>query len=517
MSVHDVSGVPTTRQSGLIDISPERWSSTVIDDVIVDGATVFNTDQWAGIHVGCIDGFLPAANSSNIIIRNSRASNTGGDGITIDACSNGLIENNVAYEVGNIATGELGSPNAIWTWACADCVVQFNEGYRSHSPLRDGGIFDVDWGSSNTTVQYNYGHDADGYCVSIFGAWNLTTTNSIVRYNICSNNAQSDPYGQGDIYLKTWNGGVIDGCEIYNNTVYWNPSVAFAALSNRENAFGTTRPCFFKNNIIYSTGAPFMSADGNLTVDNNLYWALSAPRWDYANGSWTSFSSFQAETGQEAQGLFADPLLADVTYPFVRPSMTAFRLLPTSPAIDRGAVIASMPRSDVFGVALPQGVNVDIGASEYEFAPNLIVNPSFEMDLAGLQAPYGWSSWSLAGDYSADYTDTTGGAHSGSFHGTQWLESSSYDVFTYQVVPDLTLDTYQLTAWVKSSGGQSVAWMEVNAYGGVKRTVPIPASATWTRVVLSDIIVTAGQARIGFYSIAAAGQWIYFDDVSFSK
>lgn len=32
-----------------------------------------------------------------------------------------------------------------------------------------------------------------------------------------------------------------------------------------------------------------------------------------------------------------------------------------------------------------------------------------------------------------------------------------------------------------------------------------------------DSIVTAGQARIGFYSVAAAGQRIYFDDVSFSK
>jgi hypothetical protein len=36
-------------------------------------------------------------------------------------------------------------------------------------------------------------------------------------------------------------------------------------------------------------------------------------------------------------------------------------------------------------------------------------------------------------------------------------------------------------------------------------------------VVLSDIVVTAGQARIGFYSVASAGQQIHFDDVSFSR
>jgi len=59
--------------------------------------------------------------------------------------------------------------------------------------------------------------------------------------------------------------------------------------------------------------------------------------------------------------------------------------------------------------------------------------------------------------------------------------------------------------------------MEVNAYGGVKRTVPIPASEVWTRVVLSDIVVSAGEARVGFYSVATAGQQIHFDDVSFSR
>jgi hypothetical protein len=479
---------------------------------------VFNTEQWTGIHVTCKNGIFPPNNSGSIIIRNSRASNIAGDGITIYACSKGLIENNVSYDVGNASTAAVGTPNAIWTWACADCVVQFNEGYRSHSPARDGGIFDIDWGSSNTTVQYNYGHDADGYCIAILGAFNLTTTNSIVRYNICSNNGRSDPYSQGDVFLATWDGGSIDGCEIYNNTFFWNPAAPFAALFNRESWLVGDRPRFFKNNIIYSPGAPFISTDANLTLDNNLYWVLSgAPQWDHGSGSWSSFSSFQSETGQEAQGLYEDPMLAEPTYPFDGRVTTGFKLRFNSPAIDRGALISSMSGRDFFGVALPQGTNVDIGASEYEVAPNLVTNPSFEADLTGTQTPYGWSTWSLAGDDYADYTEASGGARSGSFHGTHWVESSAYDVFTYQVLPELTSGTYQLTAWVKSSGGQSVAWMEVNEYGGVKRTVSIPASSTWMKVSLTDIAVTAGQARIGFYSIADAGQWLYFDDVSFTS
>jgi len=515
VSVHDVGGVATTKQSGLIDISPAPGAATVVDDVVIDGATVFNTEQWKGIHVGCANGVFPARNPGRIIIRNSRASNIAGDGITIYACSNGLIENNVSYDIGTASTAAVGTPNAIWTWACADCVVQFNEGFRSHSPARDGGIFDIDWGSSRTTVQYNYGHDADGYCVAIFGAWGLVTTNSIVRYNICANNGRSDPYLQGDIYLKTWDGGWLDGVEIYNNTIYWNPAAPSSALVNRENSLVGTGPHFFKNNIIVSSTGAFVSADDNLTLDHNLYWALDgAPVWEYGSGWWNSFTSFQS-AAVEAHGLYADPLLTNTPDLPDRP-LTAFTLRPDSPAIDRGVTISSMTGHDFFGVLTPQGNAVDIGASEYEPAMNLIVNPSFEFDLGTVQTPYGWSTWSSAGQDYADYTQAYADGDSPTYYGAHGVPHS-YDVFTYQVLPGLAAGSYQLTAWVKSSGGQSVAWMEVNAYGGAKRTVTIPASSTWTRVTLSDIAVAAGQARVGFYSIAEAGQWLAFDDVSFTR
>ncbi len=515
VSVHDVEGVATTKQSGLIEISPAHGSATVLDDVVIDGATVFNTEQWKGIHVGCANGIFPARNPGRIIIRNSRASNIAGDGITIYACSNGLIENNVSYDIGTAATDTVGTPNAIWTWACADCIVQFNEGFRSHSPARDGGIFDVDWGSSRTTVQYNYGHDADGYCVAIFGAWGLITTNSIVRYNICANNGRSDPYQQGDIYLKTWDGGSLDGVEIYNNTIYWNPAAPSPALMNRENLLVGAGSHFFKNNIIVSSSGAFVSTDDNLTLDHNLYWARDdAPVWEYRSGSWDSFTSFQSSALQEAHGLYADPLLNNSGGLLDRP-LTVFTLRPDSPAIDRGATIGAMTGRDFFGVVTPQGTAVDIGASEHEAVMNLIVNPGFELDLATTQTPYGWSTWSRAGQDYADYTQAYADGDPRSYYGAHGV-LHSYDVFTYQVVTGLPTGNYQLTAWVKSSGGQSVAWMEVNAYGGAKRTVAIPATSTWTMVTLPDVAVTAGEARVGFYSIAEAGQWLAFDDVSFT-
>jgi hypothetical protein len=272
----------------------------------------------------------------------------------------------------------------------------------------------------------------------------------------------------------------------------------------------------FKNNIIVSATGAFVSSDDNLSLDHNLYWALDgAPAWEYGSGWWNSFTSFQSAAAQEARGLYADPLLTDIPDRLDRP-LTAFTLRPDSPAIDRGVAISSMSDRDFFGVLTPQGTAVDIGASEYPAVMNLIVNPGFELDLGTTQTPSGWSTWSRAGQDYADYTQAYADGDSPRYYGAHGAQHS-YDVFTYQVVTGLPAGDYQLTAWVKSSGGQSVAWMEVNAYGGDKRTVSIPATSIWTRVILPDIAVTAGQARIGFYSIAEEGQWLAFDDVSFTR
>ncbi len=113
-----------------------------------------------------------------------------GDGITAAQSQNVLIEKNVVYETGLAPTGISYTPNGIWSWQCDNTTIQYNEGYATHSYAWDGGVFDVDWGSTNTTIQYNYAHDAEGYCVAVMASHHVTTSNSIVRYNICSNNGR---------------------------------------------------------------------------------------------------------------------------------------------------------------------------------------------------------------------------------------------------------------------------------------------------------------------------------------
>ncbi|RZL04619.1 MAG: T9SS type A sorting domain-containing protein, partial [Hymenobacter sp.] len=145
-----------------------------------------------------------------------------------------------------------------------------------------------------------------------------------------------------------------------------------------------------------------------------------------------------------------------------------------------------------------------------------VVNPGFELDGAEVDAPAGWST--LVGNgtpASVDYTETYGGAHSGTYHGTHWRYAGAYEVYTYQTVTGLPNGTYAFSAWVKSSGGQPTAQLQAQNYGGSLLTTAITATnGNWVQLTVNGINVTNGQCEIGFYSQAKSNQYIYFDDVT---
>nr|GFA57996.1 hypothetical protein [Tanacetum cinerariifolium] len=147
---------------------------------------------------------------------------------------------------------------------------------------------------------------------------------------------------------------------------------------------------------------------------------------------------------------------------------------------------------------------------------NGVVNPSFELDGTGVDAPTGWSTWVGNGTPAAvDYTEAYGGAHSGTYHGTHWRKAGAYEVYTYQTVTGLANGTYAFSAWVKSSGGQPTAQLQAKNYGGNDLTTNITATnGSWVQVTVSGINVSNGQCEIGFYSQAKNDQSIYFDDVT---
>jgi hypothetical protein len=267
--VHDVTGEPATKQSGLLVITPGSPSQR-FDDILIDGVTAYQTSQWAGILVGG-DSFGDRAEkdrSTNIVVRNSIVADVAGDGIVLFNVNNGLIENSVAWYTGMQHTEKIGTPNAIWTWMCRDCTVRRSEAFLVDSPGVDGGAFDIDYGDENNIVEQSYGHDTQGYCIAVFGA-NSVTKNSVVRNNVCSGNGRSPRLArrQGAIFLDTWNDGSLQGVEFTGNRIFWNPPIATAAVVNAATFIGVGS---FENNTIRSTGAPFVRSNSSLRFDHNL-------------------------------------------------------------------------------------------------------------------------------------------------------------------------------------------------------------------------------------------------------
>lgn len=142
--------------------------------------------------------------------------------------------------------------------------------------------------------------------------------------------------------------------------------------------------------------------------------------------------------------------------------------------------------------------------------PPAFANSSFEMD-GPTQTPSGWTTWSDHAD-EADYVEETGGSKDGQYHLAHYSEEA-YRVTTYQNLTNLENGVYTISAWVRCSGGETTVQMEVNNFGGGSFVKAIPQADQWTQVYISDVNVTNTQCTVGFYSYAAAGQWLAVDKV----
>jgi hypothetical protein len=319
--VHNVGGAEMKhKESGLVVISPGSVEQR-FDDVLVDGVTAYNTQEWVGILVGGGNfGWPPESTwSTHIVVRNSIVHDVQGDGIVLFRVRDGRIASNVAWNTGMQITESMGTPNAIWTWMCRDCVVEQNEAFLTDSPGVDGGAFDIDYGNTNNSVLGNYGHDTQGYCIAVFAAGYITRQ-SEVRGNTCLNNARSPRMAlfQGAIFLHTWNDGKLDGLVVEDNTIYWNPPGTTPALINDAVFQGEG---IFKNNRIYSTSPWIIASNRSLHLEGNRYSLYSQDgaldgRWSYGDRMFKGFGDYQAQSGQDRGSSFRQIVAANTEFVF---------------------------------------------------------------------------------------------------------------------------------------------------------------------------------------------------------
>lgn len=147
---------------------------------------------------------------------------------------------------------------------------------------------------------------------------------------------------------------------------------------------------------------------------------------------------------------------------------------------------------------------------------NLLPNGDFEYTQKNydLTKPLAWEQTSLP---PGSGVITEGGASHGNFKLRQGNETAPYEVTSKQTLEFLRNGDYELTAAVRSSGGQERASLTVSGYGGEPLVIPVTASGEWTPVSLPKIPVTSHQVTIEVASKGAAGQWLEVDDIRFQK
>lgn len=307
LTVRDVRGVLKHKESGLIVIQPSSPGASFFG-IRLDGIRAFNTTQWSGIFIAGASLENPA---NQVTVVNSVVHDVQGDGIVLFNARNGVIQDSVAWHTGMQHQQTIGTPNAIWTWQCIACSVVGNEAFLTDTPGIDGGAFDIDWGNSMNKVQRNFGHDTQGYCVSVFAA-NGPTRLSTVDGNLCLNNGMSPRLAQrqGAILLMTWNGGSLERLSVSNNRVDWHPPGNTPAI--QSGAKIAAESVSFSGNEIYSRATTFVDPAIPYTGKDNKYFLEDATAADLT----TARSQIHAagETGSTVTGSPTSPLRAGPTH-----------------------------------------------------------------------------------------------------------------------------------------------------------------------------------------------------------
>jgi parallel beta-helix repeat protein len=332
-------------------LAPSAAGPKPISNLVIDGNEVYGliTGQSESMPVnGNVDGW---SITNNVVHDNN---NIGIDAIgfecvvqcsTLDQARHGYIAGNLVYN-------------------CSDAK---NPAYPADSRNGANGIY-VDGGTHITIERNTVHHNNVG--IELASEINTHVTSYVTARDnlIYLNTAPGIAIGGHDLPGTDPNNpdccGSTDHCTIVNNTLYQNDSTPsdgsgeFIINYFPTNVSGNV----FENNIVRanSQGVLVNNAFANPVVklDYNLYYAPSGnPMWVWKNVCYNSLSTYQANSGNDFDSPFSDPM-------FLNPGALVFWLQPTSFAVDGGVNLAAavLGTLDLAGFARLQGTQVDIGA-----------------------------------------------------------------------------------------------------------------------------------------------------------
>lgn len=138
---------------------------------------------------------------------------------------------------------------------------------------------------------------------------------------------------------------------------------------------------------------------------------------------------------------------------------------------------------------------------------SLVANYGFEEKGSGIP---GWNVLSLTSNDNVTSREYNG--YNGSSLYLKLHSPSEYRAYVFQRIENLKDGLYEVSAMVRSSGGQSECFFTAFSNEPTAKQQPITASSAWKMVSLK-VQVTGGRCEIGFFTTATAKQWLAIDRV----
>ncbi|MFJ4408051.1 right-handed parallel beta-helix repeat-containing protein [Streptomyces sp. NPDC088910] len=334
-----------------------------ITDVTVEGNTVYNLG-------------MPAKDT--------------GAGITGNGWDGAVIQHNVIHDVGANVTS-CGGASGIETYTSNNVTIRYNEVYNVQPyPAFTAGCdwdgIDLDGGTTNSVVEYNYTHHNAG---SGLLAYTSTVDSKVwgpntYRYNISENDDWAKI--QGGLMTVVPN-APKNALSVYGNTFFTNVAQSTKSTASACFNFGYSAGTWAGGSLIADNicdmgnrdqyghpGQFYYNAYGQtgMTLSHNLYYAASSPAWRWGGTTYSTFAAWQA-AGVETGPVFGDPLFTSPgtggTCAWTpssgagpQPCPQAYTLASGSPAAGSGVAVSGNGGVDYYQNAIPGAPNIGADA-----------------------------------------------------------------------------------------------------------------------------------------------------------
>ena len=310
--------------------------------------------------------------------------------ITADGWATAVISHNLVHDIGANVTS-CGGTSGIETYTSDNVTVRYNEVYNVQPSTFTAGCdwdgIDLDGGTQNSVVQYNYTHNNGGSGLLAYTstAGGETWGPNIYRYNVSEND--DSVHAEGGLMDIVPNAPANNALSIYGNTFYDANSqktlstgsacfyLGYAAGTWASGSLIEDNICDMQNKNEYGNTGQFYYnpySQTGMTLSRNLYYGANTAGWHWGGTTYSTYAAWEA-AAVETDPLWGDPLFTSAgsggtcTWtPSSRsgptPCPQAYTLTSTSPAVGAGIAVSGNGGLDYYQNTIPSTPNVGADA-----------------------------------------------------------------------------------------------------------------------------------------------------------